>query len=229
MKYDMAVLTSNSPQEYDRGVLKTIPYYENIHAETIDLIAHVVSQPVHWVDTGCGTGRLVIDAVHQFLKTRFTLADPSEEMLKMAKIALAGTKNCTYVQAGTESLPLPDQSTDVITAILAHHYLDAAGRAKVIRNCFRILRPGGVLVSCEHTAPRTEYGFKIAAARWKDWQIRAGKPADAATSYIARYGSAFFPIKASEHFSLLEKCGFSLAEILYASYCDIVFYAIKPS
>lgn len=224
----MAVLTSSSPQEYDWGVRKTIPYYENIHTETIDLIAHVVPWPNHWVDVGCGTGRLVIEAAHRFPDTEFTLTDPSEEMLTMAKTSLAGSKNCMYIQVGTEDLQLPDQFADVITAILAHHYLDAAGRAKAIRNCFRILRPGGVLVTCEHTAPRTEYGTRIAIERWKDWQIQAGKRADAAASYMARYGSAFFPIKASEHVTLLEEHGFCPVEVLYASYCDTVFYAIKP-
>ena len=193
----------------------------------MDLIHHACPKPAAWLDTGCGTGALIRRALPVFSDTNFFLADPSADMLDMARSQLRDEPRCRFINASSQELEFPDNTFDAVTAVLAHHYLDAPERGKAERNIFRMLRQGGIYVTCEHTSPMTETGRLLTLARWRDFQHAAGKPAEKAAEHTARYGESYFPISMSEHIRLLQDCGFSTVEILWASYCDVVFYAIK--
>ena len=82
--------TFHSADVYDAKIRRTIPYYESFHNETINLVEVVVGNPSVWLDTGCGTGSMVEQALKSFDRTRFLLADPSREMVEQAKEKLAG-------------------------------------------------------------------------------------------------------------------------------------------
>ena len=78
-------LTAHKASEYDQKVRQTIPFYETIHAEVLRLVKLVKPDVKCWVDTGCGTGRLVAQALSHFPEARFILADPSEAMLEQTR------------------------------------------------------------------------------------------------------------------------------------------------
>ncbi len=70
-----------------------------------------------WLDTGCGTGTLCAIAKRVFPTTEFTLADPSVQMLNIAKERLKTEGKIVFVQAASEQLNLCMDCFDVITAI----------------------------------------------------------------------------------------------------------------
>ena len=51
------------PEEYDAQIIRTIPYYEEFIMETINLLRSMDRQPRLWLDTGCGTGKIVAVAL----------------------------------------------------------------------------------------------------------------------------------------------------------------------
>ena len=55
----MANKTPYKAAAYDRNVRQTLPYYEIIHEEIIDLVQAIHPGVMCWLDTGCGTGALV--------------------------------------------------------------------------------------------------------------------------------------------------------------------------
>ena len=220
--------TSQPAQDYDATIEKTMPYYRFFHAETLALVKHALRhEPRSWLDTGCGTGILVDRAMAAFKDTRFVLADPSAAMLDIARAKFTACKECEYVPAATEELDCPADGFDVITAILAHHYLDADNRRKATKNCFRMLNRGGVYVTFESIRPSTEQGLQIGLSKWQAAQIHNGKDAAAAQKHINRYGIEFFPITIDAHIALLTDVGFSVVEILWISGMQAGFYAIK--
>ncbi len=81
-------LTAHKASEYDQKVRQTIPFYGTIHAEVLRLVKLVKPAVKCWVDTGCGTGRLVEQAFQRFPEARFILADPSEAMLEQTRSRL---------------------------------------------------------------------------------------------------------------------------------------------
>ena len=44
--------------EYDDNIKRVIPYYEDIYAQTADIVNKYVQSAVSWLDVGCGTGKM---------------------------------------------------------------------------------------------------------------------------------------------------------------------------
>jgi len=57
------------------------------------------------------------------------------------------------------------------------------------------------------------------------FQMERGK--SAAASHIKRFGVEYFPVSIEEHLSLLRETGFKSVELLWFSYLQAGFYAIK--
>lgn len=217
--------TSQAANEYDANVHKTIPRYHLFHEEILDLVKAVVPQPQSWLDTGCGTGTLLAKALACFGRMRVVAADPAESMLSLAREKLRDYE-IAYRLAGSEALDLAD-SFDVVTAVMAHHYLNEGMRFKATQNCYNRLRPGGVYITFETIRPSTERGTQIGLNRWQTAQVLNGKSPAAAEKHISRYGSELLPVTIAAHLNLLKEAGFATAEILWASGMQAGFYGIK--
>lgn len=217
--------TSQAAAEYDANVHKTIPRYHLFHDEVVDLVRAIVPRPLAWLDTGCGTGTLILKAVDQFEQTKFVAADPSAAMLQFAAEKLA-SQNVTFVAAGSEELVYTD-NFDVVTAIMAHHYLDREGRRRATRNCYAMLKQGGLYITFETIRPATANGTQIGLERWRSAQIANGKSPDAANKHISRFGSELLPVTLAEHRELLAETGFSTVELFWVSGLQAGFYGIK--
>jgi len=219
--------TAHNAAEYDEKISATIPFYNLFHQTVIEFVQSVEKSPDKWLDTGCGTGSLFIEAKSSFPETHFVLADPSEKMLNIARLKTATDKKRSFVLKDSESLDYESDSMDVITAIQCHHYLDEQARIRAVKNCFRMLKPGGIFITYENIKPLSAGGLPIALKRWENYQISKGKTQTEAKQNINRYEKEFFPISITQHIHLLNEAGFSAAEILWASYMQAGFWAIK--
>lgn len=219
---------TNAPKDYDKGVVKTIPLYDELHRQTLDLAGRGGTQPRAWLEAGCGTGTFAEKAAARYPGVELSLIDPMEDMLSVAREQLRGNASVKDIRlAGSENADYPDASFDIATAILAHHYFQPEGRRRATENIFRMLKPGGMFVTIEHVAPQTERGLEIALARWRDFQIEAGKTPEKAAQQVARYGEEYFPITVDSHLALLRECGFAVAELFWYSYGQAGVYGIK--
>jgi tRNA (cmo5U34)-methyltransferase len=215
--------------EYDQKIRITIPDYDRLHAETIDLVKTINPTPARWLDTGCGTGNLSIAASKTFKSTVFVLADPSNEMLAIAKNKTQTVDITAEVlePVPTQGINLPTGNFEVITAIRAHHYLNAKCRKEATENCFRMLIDGGVYITAENIRPFSNSGIKTSLERWKRFQISKGKSIEEAEKHAERFEREYFSITVDEHIGLLKNSGFYVAEIFWFSYMQAGFYAVK--
>lgn len=221
--------TPHKSSDYDRSVRQTIPFYETMHRQVIDLVKRIKPDVTCWLDTGCGTGYLAEIALPIFPQARFILADPSEEMLQQATKRFQGTRGTRvkFLQP-VESQDLDVHgSIQVITAMQCHHYLHAPGRHKAIQSCYCILEPGGLFITFENIAPYTAKGVAIGLERWKHFQIEQGRSLSTVESHLKRFNTKYFPITVSEHLDLLKLVGFQVVETLWLSQMQAGFYAIK--
>ena len=220
--------TSHISSVYDSQVNATIPFYSEFHRAAIDLALSVNQAPNAWLDTGCGTGNLCMTACQKLPDTAFTLADPSPQMLDIAKEKLRDIPNINFMQSDSQNLDCESNTFDVITAIQCHHYLNRKSRKSAIKNCFRMLNPNGVFITFENILPLSETGVQIALKRWGGFQMARGKSREETENHLKRFNNEYFPITISEHIDLLKEAGFVSVEILWASYMQAGFYAIKP-
>lgn len=211
---------------YDNNIRKVIPYYDEIYSQIIDLIrTYCGDREISLLDTGCGSGMMGLKADEFLNISEMLLCDPSENMLKSAEDKLSG-KNCEFIKTGSENLYFENRF-DVVTAIQSHHYFDRKTRETAVMNCYNALKPGGLFICFENTAPFSETGIRIMKNRVENYGINAGRTRDEVVSHSARYNNEYFPITIKEHLDLLNKTGFRTAELFWHSYMQSGFYAIK--
>ncbi len=218
--------TSQPAIEYDANITKTIPYYQTIQKESLKLISQLNPNPQTWLDAGCGTANLAQQAMQLFLNCKFTLSDPSEQMLNIAKEKL-NSYNCTFLFGGTEDLQLPKDNFDVITAFLSHHYSSREIKENILSNCYHALKQEGIYMTIETVLKDSKLAIDTGTELWRQAQITAGKTVDAANKHVSRLGTELAPVTIHEHFDLMKKAGFKIVELYWVSGMQAAFYAIK--
>lgn len=224
--------TPHTSSEYDWKVRQTIPFYETMHQETIDLVRTVKPDAACWLDTGCGTGRLIDLALPLFPNTRFILADPSEAMLQQARERLQGESGArlrVLSPVGSEGLVAQMAGTKchVVTAIQCHHYLLPPQREQAVSACFDALESGGLFITFENIALSTGRGVEIGLERWRRWQQDAGRSPSVVADHLKRFNTEYFPITVEAHLELLRAVGFQTVELFWFSQMQAGFYGIR--
>lgn len=93
--------------------------------------------------------------------------------------------------------------------------------------CYEVLKPGGLFVAFENTAPRTPEAVHFGIASWRAFLIEHDWIEQDADRQVARYGREFLPITAEEHLAALTQMGFSVVELFWYSQMQAGFYAFK--
>ena len=97
------------------------------------------------LEIGCGTGSTAI--AHAPFVRHIHALDISPKMVEIArgKAREAGVDNVNFETGVVETLDYPSESRDMVLALSILHLVE--DRDAAIRACYRILKPGGLLVS----------------------------------------------------------------------------------
>jgi SAM-dependent methyltransferase len=96
------------------------------------------------LDLGSGGGIDVLLSARRVGPTGFVYGlDMTDEMLALAERnkAEAGVENVTFLKGQIEAIPLPDDAVDVVISNCVINL--AADKGQVLREAFRVLKPGG--------------------------------------------------------------------------------------
>lgn len=104
------------------------------------------------LDIGCGPGEWVLEMARRYPASQITGIDISELMTAYARYS-AQEQQLTNVQFqvmdARQPLAFPDASFDAIHARFITGFLSVATWPILLRECLRVLRPGGILCSTE--------------------------------------------------------------------------------
>ncbi len=133
---------------YEQSRLQRL-LFDRAHTAALDAIAATGAIPTSILDVGCGTGRLLRDALTRWPAVQLYGVDPAEGMVRVARQL---TPTATLAVGSAEALPLPDASVELVVSTASfHHWRDqTAGLAEIART----LRPGGRFVLVDVSAPR---------------------------------------------------------------------------
>ncbi len=98
------------------------------------------------LDVGCGTGRFLEFVKQAWPRLPGIGLDLSEAYLNEARRHLKHRSRIDFVAGNGESIPLPDESQDVVTSIFTFHELPPDARRNSFREFSRVLKPGGRVV-----------------------------------------------------------------------------------
>lgn len=101
--------------------------------------------PPKIVDVGCGTGRTLLQLARAYPDADYYGLDPSPENLRLARQKL-NRHQVTLLAQAPGDIPVKDGYFDVVTSTYIFHQLPRTERVEVLREMYRVLKPGGLLV-----------------------------------------------------------------------------------
>ena len=233
--------TAFSAESYDREILNTMPYYDEVYNQIADVVsAAFLNKAVSWLDIGCGTGKMANVAFEQCNLESMVCIDRSSAMLEAARQKIGSSQlqgirreQTATGPAGVEFLKLSVEEIeyysqfDVITSILVNHYMTYEERMTAVRNCYDALKEEGIYITFENFAPCDEAMKNLYLERWKKYQHSKGKSIKECEKHLSRYNTEYFPITIQEQIKILRDCGFMSAEIFWCSYMQVGILARK--
>lgn len=213
---------------YDENIVNTLPYYKEYSAQIIDLVNATGKKGITWLDTGCGTGTLAVRVLGERDDVSFTLCDPSEQMLDIAKDKLSGleARNIRFFNVSSGEISFSEEF-DVVTAVQSHHYLQMDERKKAVKNCYNALKEGGIFVAFENIKMSTDESDELTLKRWVHFLEEHGNSPEKVEMQLTRRGTEVLPITIEQHIEILRECGFRSVNVLWASYLQAGVWGIK--
>jgi tRNA (cmo5U34)-methyltransferase len=220
--------TPHAASDYEVEVARTIPFHAELLQQAAGAAVAAVPLPQRWLDTGCGPGRLVAVARALAPEAAFFMADPSTQMLDLARMHNPELPADHFFAAPSDALP-DAQPFDVITAVQCHHYYrDIAAKEHALRRCRALLAPGGVFVAFENVRAESHAGQELQRHRWATWMRAQGRDEAWVLAHLAREGTKYFPLRVSEHVALLARVGFDPVEVIWRAFGQAGFLALVP-
>ncbi|MFI2436971.1 class I SAM-dependent methyltransferase [Streptomyces sp. NPDC018693] len=122
------------------------------------VLSLVPRQTRRWLDVACGTGIVTRRLAAARPEARVTGVDLAHAMARRAAARLPGA----VVVADSRRLPFPDAVFDAVSSVWLLHLLDDAEDVRrIVAECARVLRPGGVYVTTVDKAAAHNVGSDI--------------------------------------------------------------------
>lgn len=117
-----------------------------------EVAASVTGEPARLVDMCTGTGSALKEFAARFPKCAITTIDRDPELLRLVGLRLAGAgiRNVATVTADARDTPIPSGSVDVVSISFGLHENPRPDRERILAECLRILKGGGLLLVCEY-------------------------------------------------------------------------------
>ena len=110
-------------------------------------------ETVRVIDIGCGTGRTLHQLARALPRARLYGVDMSPAYVKRARQRLLEIDEITLGVENAEDLPFADGTFEVATSTYMFHELPRNARRNAVREMFRIVRPGGLVVIQDSAQP----------------------------------------------------------------------------
>jgi ubiquinone/menaquinone biosynthesis C-methylase UbiE len=101
---------------------------------------------IRLLDIGCGTGRFLDFVKQTWPRLQIVGLDMSDAYVRHARHHLRHRSRTSFLVGKAEAIPLADDSLDAVTSIFLFHELPPKVRRSALRECARVLKPGGRLI-----------------------------------------------------------------------------------
>ncbi len=158
MSYVYMKVLESAPERYDRGMsILTLGRLERARRD----VAALVEPGWRVLDIGCGTGALAVLLARRGAQVVGVDIAPSMLAIAARRVREAGLERRVELrELGAAELDsaFPDESFDCITSSLMFSELSPDEMDYTLRQCHRLLRPGGRLVITDEVLPDSPLG-----------------------------------------------------------------------
>ena len=211
---------------YQETAQAKVPGMAALHRMTHVLLAESVPPQGEVLVLGAGGGLELSAFAHAHPGWRFVGVDPSAPMLALARETLGPeASRVELVEGLIEDAPF--REFDGATCLLTLHFLDRDARLRTLRQLFRRLKPGSVLVVAHHSyAPEESLRWLRRSAAFASANGVVSEQDEAGIAAMAAKLPAF---SAQDEVSLLEAAGFADVELFYAALSFKGWVARRPA
>lgn len=211
---------------YDVEIRRFIPYYDDMLATGVELLAALAPAGGHVLDLGGGTGAMSAAVLDGLPAVRVTLLDVDRDMLGEARRRLAGYGDRVAFREGSFLDPLP--AADAVVASLAlHHIHNLQTKTDLYRAIHDALSPGGVLLNLDAAVSE---GTRLNALVFDRWAVRMGEQGITAAQARAHFAAwadedRYFPLDAE--LTALSEAGFDEVECFWRRGASAITCAVR--
>ena len=207
-------------EEYEALARRIIPGYRTFFPMFTALIEPDLPGGARVLVVGAGTGIEIVHLKRARPDLRVHGVDPSGRMLELAerRVAEAGLSDGVTLQLGYTADVAPAPLFDAATLVNVLHFVpDDGGKAALLADIARRLRPGGVLVFFDlHGGATPEEHERYLSAWRRYWKVREMTPEEMRTfNERIRQGIHFVP--ASRAVELARQAGLVQSRRFYRS------------
>jgi len=133
--------------------------------QTIDIMHITPEQNI--LDVGCGTGSLTLMIADHLDNGSVTGIDAAPKMIAIARRKAKRHHNKALFENGVaEKIDFADGIFDTVVNSMFSHHIDTELKQRAFAEMFRVLKPGGILVTADIDRPTTRL------ASWIGWLSR---------------------------------------------------------
>lgn len=200
-----------SPEEYDAGIRRFVPFYEEMLSCAVDWLARLAPPDARILDLGAGTGSLAQRTLARMPAARLTLLDVDAAMLAQARARL-GPGPALVCGSFFDPLPPCDFA---IASLSLHHVRGLDEKRALYANIRRALPPGGALLDVDVALPASAPVLKAMEADWAVHLMAHGDTEAEARARFAAWAAEDTYLALEDELSALRAAGFSSAEVLW--------------
>ena len=201
-------------EDYDVQIRRFIPYYDEMQATGVGMLASLVAPDAHVVDLGAGTGALSAAVLKGLPQANVTVLDVDQDMLAVARHRLAdfGDRVSFVEQSFLDPLP---QADAFVASIALHHIHKLEQKRDLYRGIRDALPPGGPFLNLDATVSE---GSRLSGPMFDSWvahMVEQGIPEAEARGNIASWQDedTYFPL--DTELAALRQAGFSEVECVW--------------
>jgi tRNA (cmo5U34)-methyltransferase len=211
---------------YDVAIRRFIPYYDDMLATGVEMLAALAPPDAHILDLGGGTGALSAAVLAGLPGARVTVLDVDTAMLGEAQRRLARFGDRVAFREASFLDPLPE--AEAVTASLAlHHVHDLGAKTDVYRAIHDALTPGGVFVNLDAAIAADPRLGALAFRRWAAGMAEHGIGEEEARGHFAAWADEdrYFPLE--EELAALRRAGFAEVDCAWRRGANAVCCALR--
>jgi tRNA (cmo5U34)-methyltransferase len=211
---------------YDVAIRRFIPYYDDMLATGVELLAALAPPTARVLDLGGGTGALSAAVLGGLPEARVTVLDVDVAMLGEARRRLARFGDRVEFREASFVDPLP--AADAVMASLAlHHVHDLGAKTDVYRAIHGALGAGGVFVNLDAAVTDGPRLSAVTFQRWAAGMAEHGITEAEARGHFAAWADEdrYFPLDAE--LAALRRAGFAEVECFWRRGASAICCALR--
>jgi ubiquinone/menaquinone biosynthesis C-methylase UbiE len=215
--------TRERAAEYDELAARTVPDREHFYTAVTDALPERTGRVL---ELGCGTGLLTARIRKKRPETAVTCIDRSATMLAVAR-QKPELRGVTWIRGDIRD-PWPAGPYDAVASTFCLFALEAGEQRAVLRQAYRVLRPGGVCITGCVVRPEAAEEEKHQLARFEAFMRDAGLDPGEIRRQLEAWDGARERIPTLDGFiGLLEAAGFSRIRCPYHRGLYAVVVAVR--